>query len=502
MIKVSQIQSYWPKIYQMLRNPPQGVNLGSFPSQLPPMNKIQFDQGAHPEEPQAVGYVTTEDTNQDGTLDTIHISSPRLNQELQNAGVNMQMLSQLDNLTPQQLMPILAAFVELISHEAGHLQDFDPNQENPFPGGEGAADAAARSAVQQISFATTNISTRVDKLGSFQMSMEVLNELNKLAAELDELGFDKFSDVAESIMTKYAQTFEEEMGAGEQELARGLEQDRAEKERARKSIALPGYVRLSDPRGKGFYPHFALESYPNFGKIQPKGDPYSYDYLSDADMFVVRTAPEGKHKAVGYRIKPGTAAYEKLAPFKPTPAAPAPAASTKVTDPRAIARELGLKAMPTADNAQMMAESKMALFQSKLDDAAGYIERSVGMITPGGWGTMKGILDVLKNPDASYNQKLEAWTAYKSAAPQLLSEKVARAGDRMIQDAFEQYLDAQKLLELKGALASGAYDMESMANYEHELKKEAELEKPEVPSQKDLEKLFWTGRSAGPFGRD
>ncbi len=336
------------------------------------------------------------------------------------------------------------------------------------------------------------------------MSMEVLNELNKLAAELDDLGFDKFSDVAESIMTKYAQNLEEESDAAEQEQARGLKQDRVVKERARESTAIPGYVRLSDPR-KGFYPHFALESYPNFGKIQPKGDPYSYDYLSDADMFVVRTAPtvpEGKHKAVGYRIKPGTAAYEKLAPFKPTPAAPAPAASTKVTDPRAMARELGPKSMPSADKAQDRAKSMMARFQSKLEDAADYIDKSAGMVAPLGWGVMRKILDVFKNPDASYNDKLKAWEAYEGAAPRLLSEKAAREGSKRIQEAFELYHDAQKLLELKAALESGAYDMESMANYEHDLKKEAELKKSEVPSQKDLEKLFWTGRSAGPFGRD
>ncbi len=495
MKKIAQIQTYWPKIYQLLKSPPAGVNLGSFPSQLPPMNKIQIDQGQHPDEPQAFGYVTTEDTNADGNLDTIHISSPRLSQELQGAGIDAQMLGQLDSLTPEQMLPILQAFVELISHEMGHLQDFAPDQDNPFPGGEAAAETAARSAVQQLSVATTNISTRFDKLGSFQMSMEVLEELNKLAAELDDLGFTNFSDTAEKIMGKYAQTFEDELDAG-------LQAERVDKERVRKSINLPGYVRLADPAEKGFYPFYALESHPYMGKIQPAGDPYSYDYLEEEGVFVVRTGKgEERHKAVGYKIKPGTAAYEKLAPYLPKPAAPAaPAAVARPKDDVLIkSKELGLVSPPgSADEVDGMYETQMSMFQSGLDSAAGYIERSAGMVKPSGWGVMDSILDTLRDHNATYEQKLEAWKSFKSASPTLLSEDAARKADRMLTESFDQYLRGESLLELKSMMGSSAEDMETVASNEQEVKTAA----LKSPKKEDFAELFWSGRSTGPFGRD
>ena len=90
MKKQSQFAGLWPKIYNKLKNPPAGVNLGSFPSKLPPMNKIILEQTRLQDNPQAIGYVSTEDVDQNGTLDTIHITSPRLEEVLAQSGISTQ----------------------------------------------------------------------------------------------------------------------------------------------------------------------------------------------------------------------------------------------------------------------------------------------------------------------------------------------------------------------------------------------------------------------------
>lgn len=210
MIKIAQIEAVWPKIYQKLKSPPPGINLGAFPSKLPPMNKIRVEGLSPAGEPQAVGYVSTEDVDGDGNLDVIHIASPRLAQELQRIGVDADALQRIDTLSPQELAPILSAFVEIISHELGHVEDFRPGEESPFPGGEPVAEQAARSAVQQISVAT-NISNSFNKTRSF--TMDILDTLNKLASDLDSREEFALADKVVRIMEKVAQETDAELAA-------------------------------------------------------------------------------------------------------------------------------------------------------------------------------------------------------------------------------------------------------------------------------------------------
>jgi hypothetical protein len=120
MNKYSQLKAVWPLIYNKLKNPPPGIQLGDFPSKLPSMDKIILEDSAT--QPEALGYVSTEDANNNGIIDKIHIVVPKLEKYLQ--GITPQQIEQAD---PQTLYNILAPFVELISHEMGHQKDYKHN---------------------------------------------------------------------------------------------------------------------------------------------------------------------------------------------------------------------------------------------------------------------------------------------------------------------------------------------------------------------------------------
>lgn len=165
-----------------------------FRGKLPPMSKIIVDPGRQQDNPQAIGYVTTEDADDNGQLDTIHISSPRLEEALRTSGVPLNGIQNINQLSNEELVRLLTPFVELISHELGHVDDYDPEQENVFPGGESAAESAARSAVQQISLGTTNIPNKLVKMETVNMRKQTIEILADLAAKLDEKGAYKVAD--------------------------------------------------------------------------------------------------------------------------------------------------------------------------------------------------------------------------------------------------------------------------------------------------------------------
>lgn len=285
MIKKANIKSFWPQIYGHLKSPPQGINLGSFPSTLPPINKIIIDDVAHQEEPNAVGYVSTEDVDGDGNLDTIHISSQRMTQELQRLGVNTSDLSRIGALSPSELAPILSAFVEVLSHEMGHLKDYRHGEDNPFPGGESVADSAANQAVQQISVAKK-------KKERIKMAKNVMKVLSDLANNLDDAGDFKTADEVTELMHKISQDW---MG--------------------RKNLPSGGEVgTIEPPKPRGYADKHYANKMAKPGEIQPPGDPFSYNWLEDEEAFVVAKAPETYYNAYGAKITRQNmpAAWEKL----------------------------------------------------------------------------------------------------------------------------------------------------------------------------------------------
>ena len=290
MIKYSFLAGAWPKIYQKLKSPPPGVNLGDFSSKLPPMNKIVLDPGVHSDNPQAIGYVTTEDSDNNGVIDTIHISSPKLEQQLTGMGLSNQDLSKIDQLSKEQLISILTPFVELISHEMGHVNDFRPEMENPFPGGEGVADAAARSAVEKISVSNNTNIKMFGKTGRENMNVKTLKILADLAGKLDSRGATKLADQVEKVMIKISQeaptAFREDPRAGMQV---GMSDSDAT---IRKTL---------DGMREGMR-----------GEIRPDGDPYTYKHDKVNNSFIVATTPPGKESILGRVIEPGSPGHDTL----------------------------------------------------------------------------------------------------------------------------------------------------------------------------------------------
>jgi len=193
MNKYSQLKAVWPLIYNKLKNPPPGIQLGDFPSKLPSMDKIILEDSAT--QPEALGYVSTEDANNNGIIDKIHIVVPKLEKYLQ--GITPQQIEQAD---PQTLYNILAPFVELISHEMGHQKDYKHNGENPFPGGESAADIAARDALSKVQL----VQSKYNRSFDMKKKAEVLKKLVKLSSDLDNKGSHKLADQVMKIATDLA----------------------------------------------------------------------------------------------------------------------------------------------------------------------------------------------------------------------------------------------------------------------------------------------------------
>lgn len=175
MIKISNIQAVWPFIHQKLQ--------GKYPGQLPGVDKVKFEPGTHQENPNAIGYVTTEDADDDGNLDTIHIQHQKLESALNKAGITPQDLANINQLDEGKLNALLEAFVEILAHEQGHIADYQHGTDNPFPGGESVADTAANSALQQ-----------------FRSRALLKIEIIKAAQKLEDVGHYKYAQMLDSLV--------------------------------------------------------------------------------------------------------------------------------------------------------------------------------------------------------------------------------------------------------------------------------------------------------------
>lgn len=215
MKKYSQLRAVWPLIYNKLKNPPPGINLGDFPSKLPSMDKIILEDSA--QQAGALGYVSTEDSNHNGIIDKIHIVIPNLEKYLQ--GVTPQ---QIEGADPQTLYNILAPFVEVISHEMGHQKDYKHEQEQPFPGGESVADTAAREALNKVKI----IESKYNRRSNMNKKADILKRLVKLSDDLDRKGSHKLSDEVMKIASNLADDLKKEaqtapIGSTEREFSVG-----------------------------------------------------------------------------------------------------------------------------------------------------------------------------------------------------------------------------------------------------------------------------------------
>ena len=123
---------YWaqlkPKLQADPRLRPEVKNI------LNKFDGIVWEINPPADSPNAVAYVSSEDADQNGKIDKIHMILSNLPP---NAPGSMdQAVDQILDMLEEDIGGVLA-------HEGGHIADFNPNNpENPFAGGEGVAESA------------------------------------------------------------------------------------------------------------------------------------------------------------------------------------------------------------------------------------------------------------------------------------------------------------------------------------------------------------------------
>jgi hypothetical protein len=298
MNKKSQFVSAWPTAYNMIRQ------MGLM-KDLPPMNKIKLDNSL-PQQAGAFGFVTTEDSDENGTLDTMHIVVPNIDRHLQ--GINAAELQRLKIEDPNRLKQILIPIVELIAHEQGHQKDYRHGEDNPFPGGEHVADQAAQQALSQISTQATNNTNKNDIKRSFVMRKEIISRLVKLAGDLDQK---KAFDLSDEV-TELAEKFAQEAGSPEgfADAYKNVQRRMHQMQNAQL------YHPDGDMMGERVFtsqvdfdwgkytgrladqPYYVASGRTELGSVQRPGDPYTYEPAGEGKLRVV-SGPEDSRYAIG-----------------------------------------------------------------------------------------------------------------------------------------------------------------------------------------------------------
>lgn len=190
---------WWPKIESGLRG---GV------SNLPANIRALLEAGkithhATPPEgvaPNAKAFVTTEDADDDGKLDSVHMVISNIERE-----IPPDVLSRINQmeLSDPALQSVLTNIAKTLAHEVAHLDDHtfiagvtddEPgvtrNPEHAFPGGEAVAESREQSFNPIFARTTTNKKISNDNKAEVKLARGyiVKEELVKLANHLDRLG--------------------------------------------------------------------------------------------------------------------------------------------------------------------------------------------------------------------------------------------------------------------------------------------------------------------------
>jgi hypothetical protein len=188
--------SYWDKIEGGLR---KITNLpGPVHAVLGNRDKLKFHQALPPGvSPNAKAYVTTEDTNDDGNIETINIVVTNLEKEWPQD--TLSKINQMDESDPI-FQDILNGIAKTLIHELAHIDD---HKDGDFPGGEGVAESRENSFTPNFGAASiTNHSNKVisplelSKNGDIKMKKEI----TKLANHLDKLGHSDLADRLDTIL--------------------------------------------------------------------------------------------------------------------------------------------------------------------------------------------------------------------------------------------------------------------------------------------------------------
>ena len=128
MIKESNVSPppYWEQVKTKLRT--TGLR-SEIMQMLNSFDQIVWDQNPPPGNQNAVAYVSSSDANENGKIDKIHF-----------------ILSAFpSSASEDEINDLVGRIAKTLVHEHAHIQDFNPESDNPFPGGEGVADAAEQS---------------------------------------------------------------------------------------------------------------------------------------------------------------------------------------------------------------------------------------------------------------------------------------------------------------------------------------------------------------------
>lgn len=196
--------SYWNKVEQGLRritNLPSKVH-----SVLGDSSKIKFHNTIPSGvSPNAKAYVSTEDANDDGDIETINIVVTNLEKEWPQDVLSK--INQMDDSDPV-FQQILSGIAETLIHEIAHIDDYTDGK---FPGGEAVAESAenAFNANFPDSIATNIIEKeehviKTAKNKEFAMKSDLL----KLANHLDSIGQHDLADRLEEVVKTSMQVSE------------------------------------------------------------------------------------------------------------------------------------------------------------------------------------------------------------------------------------------------------------------------------------------------------
>lgn len=187
--------NYWDKIERGLR---KVTNLpGSVHTLLGNRDRLRFHQttpsGA---DANAKAYVTTEDTNDDGDIETVNIVVTNLEKEWPQELLSK--INQMDETDPI-FQDVIKGVAKTLIHELAHISD---HKDGAFPGGEAVAESQENAFEPVFASSTTNKDNKVNlelKLNA-KGEIKMKTELVRLANHLDNIGHSDLADRLDAIV--------------------------------------------------------------------------------------------------------------------------------------------------------------------------------------------------------------------------------------------------------------------------------------------------------------
>ena len=165
---------YYPKIVTRAKE------IGLEPDLVRMFDRIVWDTAPPPGNPNAIAYVSSEDKDDNGKIDSIHFVLSKFPQ----------------NITDEEIDHMVKLIAETLTHEIAHIKDYDP-EKNEFPGGEPVAEQAQR-AVSPI------LDTKLNLKQSSYRAAGLIKDIVKLANRLDEIGESKTADRLDAILKEFS----------------------------------------------------------------------------------------------------------------------------------------------------------------------------------------------------------------------------------------------------------------------------------------------------------